>query len=178
MLEIRASFAPIAEGRTLSGYAAVFNRPSRPLNDARGRPFTEFVNRGAFAESLRSGDVWALWNHDAGEVLARHPDTMTLAEDDIGLRFSFELPDTSRGNDVRSLMQAGTLLGQMSFGFRVRQDKWDTRGDERVRNLLDVELVEISVVPEGAYPATNSQLRHGGRLALAKRRLALLRSVR
>ena len=48
MLEIRRGFVPTAEGRTLAGYASVFGRASLPLLDARGREFTEYVERGAF----------------------------------------------------------------------------------------------------------------------------------
>lgn len=176
MIEIRRGLNIVdTTGRTLTGYAAVFNRPSLPLTDNRGRTFTEFVNRGAFADSIRAGGVWALWNHQAGEVLARSPDTLDLREDDIGLRFSFELPETTRGNDVAELMRRGVLPGQMSFGFRVREDRWDQRGDERVRNLLAVDLIEISAVPDAAYPQTTSQLRHGAAVATLKRRLQLAR---
>jgi uncharacterized protein len=108
-------------------------------------------------------------------VLARHPDTLSLREDEIGLRFEFELPETTRGNDVRELMSKGVLDGQMSFGFRVLEDRWDTRGSERVRNLIRVDLAEISVVPEAAYPQTSSQLRHGAAMAWYRRRLELAR---
>jgi HK97 family phage prohead protease len=171
MLEIRRGFVPTAEGRTLSGYASVFNRASLPLLDARGREFTEYVERGAFADSLKRGGTWALWNHNAGEVLARHPDTLSLVEDQVGLRFSMELPNTTRGNDIRELMDRGVLEGQMSFGFRVLEDRWE----QRTRTLVRVDLVEISVVPEAAYPDTNSALRHGGGDAWHRRRLELAR---
>lgn len=175
MLEIRRVSRVAAEGRTLAGYASVFDRPSLPLTDSRGRQFTEFVNAGAFADSIRAGGAWALWNHDGGEVLARHPDTLSLREDEVGLRFSFELPETSRGNDIQELMTRGILDGQMSFGFRVIEDRWDQRGEERVRNLIRVSLVEISLVPEAAYPQTTSALRHVGGRAWHRRRLELAR---
>ena len=171
MLEIRRGLNVEATGRRLVGYASVFNRPSLPLQDSRGREFTEFVNRGAFEDSLKRGGTWALWNHDRGEVLARHPDTLSLREDEVGLRFEFELPDTTRGNDVRELMSKGILDGQMSFGFRVLEDRWE----QRTRTLVRVDLAEISVVPEAAYPQTNSQLRHGAALAWHRRRLELAR---
>ena len=171
MLEIRRVSRIATEGRTLAGYASVFDRPSLPLSDSRGRQFTEFVNAGAFAESIRSGGAWALWNHNAGEVLARHPDTLSLVEDQVGLRFSMELPNTTRGNDIRELMDRGVLEGQMSFGFRVLEDRWE----QRTRTLVRVDLVEISVVPEAAYPDTNSALRHGGGAAWHQRRLELAR---
>ncbi|MGA0417011.1 MAG: HK97 family phage prohead protease [Ilumatobacteraceae bacterium] len=172
-LEIRRGLRVDTEGRTLSGYASVFDRPSLPLTDGRGRRFTEFVERGAFADSIRAGGAWALWNHDAGEVLARHPDTLSLREDDIGLRFSFELPDTQRGNDIRELMSRGVLSGEMSFGFRVIEDKWTERSNGLVRNLRKVDLAEISVTPEAAYPQTNSAIRNRRGVAFLRRRLRL-----
>jgi len=59
----------------------------------------------------------------------------------------------------------------MSFGFRVLEDRWE----QRTRTLVRVDLVEISVVPEAAYPDTNSALRHGGGAAWHQRRLELAR---
>jgi HK97 family phage prohead protease len=173
MLELRRLAQVETSGRTLSGYAAVFNRPSRPLLDNRGRPFVEFVNRGAFAESLSRGGIWALWNHDGGEVLGKFPETLSLSEDSIGLRFSMELPATSRGNDVVELISRGILDGQMSFGFRAEKDRWEDRDGERIRNLDKVDLREISIVPEAAYPDTHSQLRGVRGLDHYQRRLAL-----
>lgn len=179
MLEVRRLAQVETEGRTLSGYAAVFDRPSRKLVDSRGREFTEFVNRGAFAASLTRGGIWALWNHDSGELLGRYPETLSLSEDSIGLRFSMQIPETTRGNDVVELLNRGILDGQMSFGFRVDKDRWDKRGEELVRNLDAVDLREISIVPEAAYPQTSSSLRHVGAATRTRRlRLAKLRSER
>lgn len=177
MLELRRLAQVETAGRTLSGYAAVFDRPSRKLIDSRGREFTEFVNRGAFAGSLERGGIWALWNHDAGELLGRYPETLSLQEDSIGLRFSMEIPETTRGNDIVELMRRGILEGQMSFGFRVERDRWEERDGERIRNLDAVDLREISIVPEAAYPQTSSSLRHGAAATRTRRlKLATLRS--
>jgi HK97 family phage prohead protease len=49
----------------------------------------------------------------------------------------------------------GGLVRQMSFGFTVREDKFD--GD--LRTLLDVDLAEISLVERAAYPQTNADAR-------------------
>jgi HK97 family phage prohead protease len=180
MLERRllSARAVSAEGRTLSGYAAVFNEPSTPLMDRRGE-FIEYVQPGAFAESIERGGQWALWNHDAGEILGRAPSTLQLRETAKGLQFELELPNTTRGNDVAELLRGGVLDGQMSFGFIVQKDAWSERGGSRVRHLEQVDLREISIVPEAAYPQTHSALRHGGWGWRHRRlRLARARSVR
>lgn len=178
-LELRRLAQVETEGRTLSGYAAVFDRPSLPLTDRRGREFTEYINRGAFADSLKRGDIFALFNHDSGELLGRYPETMDLREDSIGLRFAFELPPTTRGNDVVELLQRGILDGQMSFGFRAEKDRWEERDGSLVRNLDAVDLREISIVAVGAYPQTSSSLRHGAAAIRTRRlKLARLRNMR
>jgi HK97 family phage prohead protease len=170
MLERREIRQAAAEGRTLSGYAAVFNSPSEPLQSHRGE-FIETIAPGAFKRSL-DGTVWAYYNHDTAWPLARTPDTMSLAEDRVGLRMSLQLPETTYGHDVAALMQAGVLDGSMSFGFRSREDRWERRDGMLHRTLLDVDLVEISIVQEPAYKAPRSSLR-GVDLDTSRRRLAL-----
>lgn len=172
MLERRAIRQAEAEGRTLSGYAAVFNSPSEPLQSHRGE-FIETIAPGAFKRSLGETKVWAYYNHDTDWPLARTPESLTLSEDRVGLRMSMQLPDTTYGNDVVALMQAGILDGSMSFGFRSREDRWESRGGVLHRTLLDVDLLEISIVQQPAYPAPRASLRGLVDLGTSRRRLAL-----
>ena len=146
--EYRATTEFRAEGRTLSGYAAVFGV------EARIADFREVVLPGAFSKSLTSGaDILALADHNQGRVLARtRSQTLKLSEDARGLKFELSLPDTSAGRDVLALAQRGDL-GGMSFGFIVGPggDRWT--GDRR--ELVSVDLKEISVVSAWpAYPET------------------------
>ena len=148
--ELRA----VAE-RTIRGYAAVFNEPSLPLVD-RGRQFTERIRRGAFTRSL-TGDIVGLYSHDPAAVLGRtRAGTMQLKEDSIGLQTEIRLPDTTLGNDVYELVKRGDLRG-MSFGFTTRADQWNS--DHTERELLDVDLREVSVVSFPAYPQTTVSAR-------------------
>jgi phage head maturation protease len=64
------------------------------------------------------------------------------------------------------------LDGSMSFGFRSREDRWERRDGMLHRTLLDVDLVEISIVQEPAYKAPRSSLR-GVDVDTSRRRLAL-----
>lgn len=144
------------EGRTFTGYAAMFDSPSEPL------PFIERIAPGAFARSLanRKRDVRLYVNHNSDMVLAsKRSGTLRLAEDDRGLRVDADLPDTSYANDLRALMEAG-VVSKMSFGFSVPRggDKWSDDGSERV--LRAVTLHEVSVVTGfPAYDATQAAVR-------------------
>ena len=137
------------DGMTFTGYAAVFESWSEPL------PFREKIQRGAFKRSLRSrNDIKFLWNHDAGEILgSTRAGTLTLQEDDRGLRVEATLPNTSRGRDTAELLRRSDI-DSMSFGFSVPQggDTWNEEGTERTLN--SVRLLEVSLVSWPAYTAT------------------------
>lgn len=138
-----------AEGMRFSGYAAVFNSPSEPL------PFTEVIERGAFHKTLRSkNDVKFLWNHDSGEILgSTRAKTLSLIEDERGLRVEGLLPNTSRGRDVAELLRRGDV-DSMSFGFSVPSGGDDWSKDGAQRTLKSVRLHEVSLVAFPAYPGT------------------------
>jgi HK97 family phage prohead protease len=144
------------DSRIVSGYAAVFDSPSQPL------PFTERIAPGAFTRALRERrrDIRAYVNHDSSMVLAsRRSGTLELWQDDRGLGFRMDLPDTTYGNDLRNLMAAG-IVDRMSFGFTVPRngDKWSEDGAERT--LTAINLHEISVVTGfPAYESTVAALR-------------------
>lgn len=160
-----------ATGRRLEGYAAVFNVETKIAD------FRETIRSGAFAQSLRGGDdILALADHDAARVLARTASkTLALAEDAKGLHFAFEAPDTTAGNDIVALAKRGDL-GGASFAFRVRPngDRWEGRN----RELLAVELLEISVVSAWpAYPQTEVVARSRQPLQTAASRRRFLETL-
>ena len=173
MLERREIREAQSDGQTLAGYAAVFNSPSEPLASHRGE-FIETIAPGAFKRSLADAGVWAYYNHDTAWPLARTPDSLRLTEDRVGLKMSMQLPETTYGRDVRALLESGVLDGSMSFGFRTKADAWEKRDGVLHRTLLDVDLVEISIVQEPAYKAPNAALRGAVTdLDTSRRRLAL-----
>ena len=145
-------------GRKLEGYAATFDLPA----DIGGR-FIESISPGAFSLSLAtSPDILALVDHDPGRVLARtRSGSLRLSEDDIGLHFSLDVPDTSAGRDVLTLAERGDL-GGMSFGFTA----FDEHREGDRRELRGIELHEISVVQ--AWPA------YDGTVVQARSRIACL----
>lgn len=145
--------------RMIRGYAAVFGKDSVPMGFSGN--IREQVRKGAFQRTLKEGDVRALWSHNPDIPLGRTKNkTLTLREDDTGLSFMLELPDTQAGRDAFTSIKRGDVTG-MSFGFEVRKDEWK-RGENNEphrRTLLDVELYEVSPVAFPAYPDTQVQAR-------------------
>ena len=147
-VERRAAVELTLDGRRLRGYAAVFGV------EAQIADFGETVQKGAFAASIgRGDDVLALVDHDPKRLLGRtRSGTLGLAEDERGLAFDIALPDTALARDVLALVERGDV-GGASFGFRVPKggDRWQGRS----RTLVNVDLVDISVVQAiPAYPGT------------------------
>jgi HK97 family phage prohead protease len=140
----------------IRGYAACFGVPSLPLGRSG---YTEKIRRGAFAQSM-TADVIALYDHNPANLLARTTaGTMTLEEDSTGLKTEINLPPTQLGRDTYALVQRGDLRG-MSFGFNVTRDTWNPAHTER--ELLGIDLHEISIVARPAYPQTSIEARSLG----------------
>ncbi len=146
-VELRAE----GDGRTFTGYAAVFGQPSLPL------PFTEIVKPGAFKRSLQSRSrMMLLWNHDTSNPLASTRNgSLHMVEDSVGLKVTATLPNTTLGNDIAELVRSG-VIDAMSFGFAVKKDSWSQDGGTRY--LEDVDLFEASIVSTPAYEQTSGTI--------------------
>lgn len=147
------------EGRRFRGHAAVFDT----LAQIGGH--WESINRAAFNSALeRQDDTQLTFNHDPSRLLARTSSgTLRLAVDGNGLAVEADLPDTSDGRDVATLLERGDLHS-MSFMGLVQAgtgDKWDVAPDGRQRNeILDfARLVDVAVVTRPAYSGTDAVLR-------------------
>lgn len=168
----------------LRGHAAVFDQWTT-LYEGRYWTWKEVVRRGAFASAIAERqDVVGLFNHDRNYVLARTSSgTLALEEDARGLADSYELLDSQSNRDlVIGPVERGDISGQ-SFAFlpRNKGDEVVTRREdgsvlierpgERVtlrmegdllieeRELLSVDLFDVSVVTTPAYSGTDVGLR-------------------
>ena len=144
------------EGNTLIGYAAVFNQLSEDLGG-----FVEMIEPGSFSDVL-DDDVRALINHDSNLILGRTPNTLEIEEDDLGLRYSVDLPDTTFASDLKVSLERGDV-SQSSFGFRVAVDEWHEPDEDRQLHLRIIKkfkrLFDVSPVTFPAYPQTDVALR-------------------
>ena len=166
-LEVRAN------GRMIEGYAAVFGVVS---NDLGG--FVETIRPGAFTDALRRArDVVAVVEHEksARSILGRvSAGTLTLAEDQTGLRFSVSVADTQVGRDILESVGRGDVTGA-SFAFRVGQDDWDRSQTPIRREILKVqELLDVSITANPAYSQATVSRRSLDAIAAAERRLRVI----
>src|SRR5262252_1573599 len=143
-------------GKGIEGYAAVFNQPSEDLGG-----FTEKIMPGAFSDCLsKDPDVRALLNHDPSLVLGRTTaKTLRLDEDDKGLHFDCDLPDTQPARDLMTSIGRGDI-SQCSFGFTVNKQKFSEEKQDDgevalIRELHAVDLFDVSPVTFPAYPQTS-----------------------
>jgi Escherichia/Staphylococcus phage prohead protease len=120
-----------------AGYAAVFDRADRGGDVVRAGAFARAVKRGA-------GSVPLLWQHEAGRPIGRID---YLKEDRRGLRVIARLSESAQGREAAALLKEGALSG-LSFGYRVREARPSTGSGraEAVRELVDLDLVEVSLV--------------------------------
>jgi uncharacterized protein len=139
-----------AAGNRLEGYAAVFNSPSQDLGG-----FIEVIRPGAFARALKSNpDVLALLDHDTRHILGRtKAGTLRVSEDTKGLRFAIDVPQTTIGNDLLVSVGRGDISGA-SFAFTAKEDRWTQGNAGMIRELLDVDLLDVTVTANPAYPET------------------------
>lgn len=135
----------------LSGYAAVFDQETDI-----GGTFREVIRPGAFARAIAEGqDVVLLFNHDPSTVMARTTSgTLRLREDETGLWFEADLdPRDADAQRVVAKVQRGDVH-QGSFAFNVRRETWDQSANPPLRELLDVDLYDVSPVTFPAYAET------------------------
>lgn len=145
--------------KTITGYAAVWNKMSEDLGG-----FREILAPGAFTRALERGNtIKLLYDHDSAAVLASTQNgTLELREDEVGLhiwaRVDMSDPDVQR---VAAKLRSG-IVDQMSFAFSMDEDSdesWDYKGGIPIRTIRSVSsLWETSVVSMPAYTSTKVAL--------------------
>lgn len=141
------------EGRTIRGYAAVYNSDSEWMGG-----FYEQIERGAF-DDVMNDDTRAYFNHDESLLLGRvSSGTLRIGTDARGLYYEVDLPNTSYANDLIELMKRGDV-NQSSFAFLIDRDRWEERDGKTYRIIEKVSrLLDVSPVSQPAYPAATSEL--------------------
>ena len=128
-----------------------------------GLPWLERISKGAFASALKPGaeTVLLLRQHDVGLVFGNtDAKTLILKDSPEGLRFHCPaLPNTTAASDLIESMQRGDIDG-VSIGMIVTSDEWSENSNGQVtRNILALDLFEISIVNFAVYKDAQASLR-------------------
>lgn len=144
----------------VEGYVNETEKWSYKMKSKKG-PFIEKIEKGAFKRALNRGiDIHFLAEHDKNKILASTRNgSLTLTEDSKGLLMRATISKTSYGKDYYELIKDG-ILRNMSFGFNVIKDSWKQGKDGTLeRSIKDLNLFEVSVVTNPAYPQSNLSAR-------------------
>lgn len=171
-LEIRSfggDAAPKIEGRTIDGYAIVFNKRSEVMIDWSAeeglRRFVEVVSPTAISDNLlQQSDIKALVEHNRERLLARYnrgKGTLELTIDEHGLRYKFEAPKTNDGDYAVEMVSRGDISGS-SFAFRVKDEDtdWVKDGKLWVRTINKFSSIhDVTITTDPAYTQTEVNVR-------------------
>lgn len=175
--EERAAKADAGDGRTLEGYAAVFDQDTE-INSWEGH-FKERMVRGAFRKTLKERTPVMQFDHGHDSRFGNLPigSFEELKEDKHGLKVRGRLFD--HAEPIRQAIEAGAVSG-MSFRFKVVRDSWADdkgnpitdrnelmdklynakKGDKPLqRTIKEVKLMEAGPVVFPAYPQTTVGVR-------------------
>jgi HK97 family phage prohead protease len=144
-------------GRTLTGYASVFNYPIDSGTPAH--PQTTFVRPGAFKRTLANNRerVQVLFNHGQDPRYGELPigTIKHLEEDRRGLRAEVELHDGPDNENIRAALASGALRA-MSIQFETMQESYND--DRSERYLEELGLWEFGPVTFPANEAATASL--------------------
>ena len=161
--------APTINGRTIEGYAVVFGQRSNVMYDWSvkygERLFVEVIEPTAIdAELLSRSDIKATAEHNRERLLARYnkgKGTMQLEQDNYGLKYRFDAPNTVDGNFAVEMIQRGDISGS-SFAFRVKEadTTWKKEGETWVRTIHKISgLYDVTITTDPAYSQTEVTVR-------------------
>lgn len=157
--EVRAQFQGVEvrsnEDGTLhvAGYATTFNTDYDLYGGPSALGWTERIAPGAFTKALaENDDVRFLVNHEGLPLARTKSKTLTLEQDDMGLRMEADLdPSNPTVVELVSALRRGDV-DQMSFAFSVVRQEWND--DYTDRTIREVRLFDVAAVTYPANPAT------------------------
>ena len=125
---------------------------SKPIK-AGEESFKEFIQPGAFSESLK-GYVKMLFNHNETMELGNTIDgSLALKEEKDGIRFRLKMQGGEIRDSIIHAVDSGKLDGA-SVGFKCDQESWSD--DKKIRYIEKGELIEISLCSDPAYGQASS----------------------
>lgn len=171
-LRVREKKKGEESGRTIEGYAILFDTPSAPLYEDEEEVLREIIDRGAVTRDLLdSSDIKFTMFHDRQLLLARSKEgkgTLSYTLDDKGVAFSFDAPRTPDGDKALELIRSGIIDG-CSFAFSTRYYDRDCvertvktvagRAEVTCRVKVILGIYDMTITPDPAYPVTEVEVR-------------------
>jgi HK97 family phage prohead protease len=165
------------DGRTLSGYAAVFGQDTE-IDSWEGH-FVETIRKGAFRKTIRESVPVMQFDHGRHPLIGSLPigQITDLREDDQGLHVEARVTDNWLMAPLRDAIAEGSVNG-MSFRFEVVREEWRDANGKLVRpeevldllwmpgdrgplrrELIELKCRELGPVVFPAYAGTSVSVR-------------------
>lgn len=152
--------------RMIEGYAIVFGVESRLIVDYWDA-YREIIEPGAVTEDdLKNFDIKMTMYHNREKILARSnkgEGTLKLSVDEVGVKYSFEAPNTPDGETALELVRRGDLSGSSFMywtdeGSNVRYEK--TEDGVLLRHVHKIsKIYDMTIAADPAYMETNVSAR-------------------
>lgn len=157
-MDFRVGAEPLSGGAIIFGLAVPYGKPSLVLHDALApdeRGYVEEFAPGACAKMLRACPIPALILHDPRRQIACSKDgTLRLWETPRGVYVDIRPGSAALGARALASVEAGELRA-VSLKFVAWSSKWDRTSDGiPLRRVLGARVLEVSLVPRGAYRET------------------------
>lgn len=159
----------ITDGRTIEGYAIVFNQESKVIYDEEsGLAFVEIIERGAVTDDLLLAcDIKAVLEHDKSRLLARSrygSGSLLLSLDDYGLKYRFESPHTVDGDFAIEMIGRGDIFGSSFAYYANDKDKQKVSYSKKdgllLRRVHRIDRIsDVSPVSDPAFYGTDVTVR-------------------
>lgn len=159
----------LTDGRTIEGYAVVFNQRSEVMLDwspEHGvRKFVEIISPNAITEDLiQRSDVKAVIEHNRERLLARSNKgigTLALTIDERGVKYRFDSPKTNDGDYAIEMVSRGDIQGSsFKFSNKRETDTWTKEGGVWVRTINNISgIYDITITSDPAYSQTDVSVR-------------------
>lgn len=156
---LKVSFRAVKkeDGSTMfTGTPIVYDKDSEDMG------FIERISPGAAAKALKTSDPRALYGHNSDSLLPlgrMSAGTLRAVDTPSGVEIEVDPPDTQFARDLAVSIKRKDIQ-DMSFGFSVSDDVWETRNGKDYRDILEIdELFDFSFVAFPAYSDTTVALR-------------------
>ena len=146
----------------IRGYGLVYNKPSQIMTAPNGERFREIIRPGAASRALAEADLTVDMHHNREKILGRRSaGTARFGDDEMGLWYEADLPDTSYARNLKVSCDRGDITGS-SFVFSLFQDdRWIEPDASGVwtRELTGIHIYNMGPVTDPAYLDTTAACR-------------------